>query len=233
MEYVENLNWPKHQNDPDNWIEIPEFNVRPQDVEFRGFAYPIYAPKMVNPQFRLSIWEMVKAVRSQARKRFKSLSDLRAAHISLLDRVVLFDKEFTTETYSDDEVFAFRYESIFYNLERCLQFHKKDKNNSIVALARAGSDLAEMMIEKPIDEEAVRDFRTEMAKQGALAKLANDPKQKDKATVRVCWDAWQKNPDDYEGKAEFAQDMIKQFPNLKSQPVIARWCLAWERKTRT
>ena len=234
MESLKNNNWHLHQNDPDNWIEIPDFNVLPHDVSFEGFAYPIMGPTTNDGwQVRVSVWEIVKAVRNQAKKRFKSLSDLRAAHISLLDRVVLFDKEFTTETYSDDEVFAFRYESIFYNLERCLQFHKKDKNNSIVAFARAGSDLAEMMIEKPIDGEAVRDFRTEMAKQGALAKLAKDPKQKDKATVRVCWDAWQKNPDDYEGKADFARDMHKQFPNLKSQPVIAGWCLAWERETRT
>lgn len=67
-------------------------------------------------------------------------------------------------------------------------------------------------------------------------KLKNDPKQKDKAVVRECWDEWQKmpfNPDGtkkYKGKAAFARDMRDKFPNLESQPVIEGWCRAWERK---
>lgn len=72
-----------------------------------------------------------------------------------------------------------------------------------------------------------------MARSGAIAMLAIDPKQKDKAIVRRCWDAWQKNPDDYERKADFARDMREQFPKLKSQPVIERWCREWERETKT
>jgi len=228
---MKNNNWPVHQNDPDNWIKIPEFNVFPQDVSFEGFAYPIMGPTTNDGwQVRVPVWEIVKAVRSQAKKRFKSLADLRAAYADLLDRVVLFDKEFTTEKYSDDEVFAFRYESIFYNLERCLQSHKNDKNSSIIALARAGSDLAEMMIEKPIDGGAMREIRSGIGRSGALGKLANDPKQADKALVRQCGDAWQKQPDRYKSKAAFARDMRDKFPNLESQPVIEGWCRAWERK---
>ena len=231
MEFLKNNNWHTHQNDPDNWIKIPEFNVLPQDVDFQGFAYPVMGPTTNDCwQVRVSVWEIVRAVRKQAKKRFKSLADLRAAHISLIDRVGLFDKEFTIETYSDDEVFAFRYESIFYNLERCLQSHKKDKNGSIVALARAGSDLAEMMIEKPIDGEAMREIRSGIGRTGATAKLAADPKQKDKSLVRGCWDDWQKKPDRYKGKAAFARDMRDKFPSLESQPVIEGWCRAWERE---
>lgn len=233
MEYVKNLNWPKHQNDPDNWIVIPEFNVRPQDVEFRGFIYPIYAPKMLNPQFRLSIWEMVKAVRSQARKRFKSLADLKNAHATAFEKYAAVDPEYATLDWSKDEIFAFRYISFFWSLEECIHAYAKNKIKSITALATAGSDVAAMMIERPIDPDSVRDMRTEMAKQGALAKLAKDPKQKDKATVRECWDAWQRNPQTYKGKAAFARDMREKFSNLESQPVIEGWCRAWERETRT
>lgn len=67
------------------------------------------------------------------------------------------------------------------------------------------------------------------ARFAAFARHAKDPKQADKALVRVCWDTWQKNPCDYPGKAEFARDMLRQFPNLKSQPVIEGWCRKWER----
>ncbi len=69
-------------------------------------------------------------------------------------------------------------------------------------------------------------------RKGAATKLANDEKQKYKATIRVCWDAWQKNPDDYESKSAFALDMLKQFTILKNQRVITGWCLDWERETK-
>jgi hypothetical protein len=75
-----------------------------------------------------------------------------------------------------------------------------------------------------------RDRDSKFATYKAHLRHAKDPKQKDKALVRVCWDAWQRNPDDYGGKAEFANDMKRQFPNLISQPVIEGWCRTWERE---
>ncbi len=62
-------------------------------------------------------------------------------------------------------------------------------------------------------------------------KLKVDPKQADKALVHECWIDWQKQTDRYKGKAAFARDMRDKFPNLESQPVIERWCRAWERGT--
>lgn len=67
-----------------------------------------------------------------------------------------------------------------------------------------------------------------VAIQGAFAKLAIDPKQKDKLQVRDCWDEWKKHPDRYKGKAAFARDMLDKFESLKSQPVVERWCREWE-----
>jgi len=63
---------------------------------------------------------------------------------------------------------------------------------------------------------------------GAYAKLAMDPKQKDKLQVRDCWDEWKKQPDRYKGKAAFARDMLGKYESLKSQPVVERWCREWE-----
>lgn len=67
---------------------------------------------------------------------------------------------------------------------------------------------------------------------GAQAKLAADPKQKDKGLVRECWDEWQVQPNRYKGKAAFARDMLSKFENLQSQPVIEGWCRLWERENR-
>ena len=74
-------------------------------------------------------------------------------------------------------------------------------------------------------------LRSNFAKSGAKAKLATDLKQKDKASVRECWDIWQKEPDRYKGKAAFARDMRDKYINLESQPVIEGWCREWGRKT--
>lgn len=232
MEFLPNNNWHLHQNDPDNWINIPDFDVLPLDVNFKGFEYPIMGPTNNESwKVRYFVWEIVKAVRTQAKKRFKSITDLKIAHISMIDRVGIFDKDFTIETYSDDELFAYRYHSIFYSLNRCLQLYKSDINTSIGALASAGADLAEMMIEKPIDGETMRKIRSGIGRSGANAKLAADPKQKAKALIRECWDDWQKDPVRYKSKAAFARDMRDKFPNLESQPVIEGWCRLWERKT--
>ena len=69
-------------------------------------------------------------------------------------------------------------------------------------------------------------------RRGAKNKLANDPKQRDKAIVRECWELWQKQPNSYGGKAAFARDMRDKFPNLESQPVIEGWCRVWERESK-
>ena len=89
------------------------------------------------------------------------------------------------------------------------------------ALSRQTAQIGGMLEKSRFDE------RLNLAKTGALAKLAADPKQKDKAMVRECWDAWQKQPDRYRGKAAFARDMLDKFENLESQPVIERWCREW------
>lgn len=77
-----------------------------------------------------------------------------------------------------------------------------------------------------------------VARNAARAMLAKSPKQKEKAMVRECWDAWQKNPlyegkIRYKGKSAFAKDMLSKYENLDSQRVIESWCLAWERETAT
>jgi hypothetical protein len=69
--------------------------------------------------------------------------------------------------------------------------------------------------------------RSELAKQGGLARLANDPKQAEKTFVFECWQSWQKKPDSYKSKAAFSRDMITKCEHLVSQKIIEDWCRAW------
>jgi hypothetical protein len=71
--------------------------------------------------------------------------------------------------------------------------------------------------------------RSEMARMGVMAKLANDPRQKEKAFIFECWQAWQKLLDTYPSKAAFAKDMIAKCEHLKSQKKVEDWCREWEK----
>lgn len=79
--------------------------------------------------------------------------------------------------------------------------------------------------------------KAEREKKGAKAKLANDPKQQEKITVKECWEAWQIKPDQYKNKTKFASAMIDKFKpdnpdedskHLSSVKVITDWCRDWK-----
>lgn len=74
---------------------------------------------------------------------------------------------------------------------------------------------------------------TANARKAAIARIANDPRQKEKATIYECWQAWQLKPDSYKSKAAFARDMLTKFDHLKSTKVIEDWCREWQTKTGT
>jgi len=104
---------------------------------------------------------------------------------------------------------------------------------SWMSVALQGRDYEEMLTG------ALSRHAAELAKyradrrRGAKNKLATDPKQRDKAIVRECWEAWQKNPENYKGKAAFARDMLDKFQSLENINVIAKWCREWEEETKT
>ena len=72
-----------------------------------------------------------------------------------------------------------------------------------------------------------------MAYRAALARVAADPKQKEKAFVFQCWQDWQKKPESYKSKAAFAKDMLTKCEKLDSQKVIEDWSRAWEKSSKS
>jgi hypothetical protein len=125
-------------------------------------------------------------------------------------------------------------------------------NEAVIADLFDGRGLSEVMLEiaslrdrlKPPEHVvrainiATKSARRMQAKLGAQAKLANDPKQEDKAKVRECWDAWQKNPlnpdgtKKYKDKSAFALDMVTTWDHLKRTRTVTDWCLDWEREAK-
>lgn len=145
-----NRNWARHRRDPDNWIVIPEFNLLPEDVGFEGFRSPIFGKIIFSP-IQTSIWEMVKAVRIQARRKFQSLADLNALYkASCMKSGHQGNYDEDLNSWTSLEYFAAKYVNFFKNIETCLVSFSTDKFRSIGALAQAGNQVAGMMLEEPL-----------------------------------------------------------------------------------
>ncbi|KAF0843439.1 hypothetical protein FNL37_0865 [Methylovorus glucosotrophus] len=71
--------------------------------------------------------------------------------------------------------------------------------------------------------------RAQFARSGAIAKLAKDPKQKEKSFIYECWLEWKNNPLSYKSKASFARDMLQKCEHLTSNKIIEDWCRDWEK----
>ena len=68
--------WAIDQLDPDNWLRISDFGVRPEDVLFKGFSGAIVVPQSIDLRHRHeNIRSLVKLVRSKIRKQFNSLAE--------------------------------------------------------------------------------------------------------------------------------------------------------------
>lgn len=75
----------------------------------------------------------------------------------------------------------------------------------------------------------LKNGRASFSSKGAQARLANDPKQKAKEEVKLCWLSWQEHPTRYKGTAAFARDMLDKFNDtLESHKVIEAWCRRWK-----
>ncbi|SSW66661.1 hypothetical protein AVE30378_02200 [Achromobacter veterisilvae] len=77
------------------------------------------------------------------------------------------------------------------------------------------------------DPDLQSDLRRAQARAGALAKLSADPKQRDKALVRECWQAWQAKPESYPSQAAFARDMLTKCAHLVNTRTVEDWCREW------
>lgn len=231
-----NADWIRLQNNPDNWLEIPDFNVCPIDVEFRGFSRPIVGPTDKDTAFHAAVRELVSEVRGHAHKRFKSVADLLRIDDEGAQRfeIELVSKCSSISPPSGDELFVYRYDCIFAYLDAAIEDYARKKNGAIESLAFAALEVAKMMTNAAIDpQELKKSVHSEFSKKGGDKKWANSPKKSEKDQVKELWTDWQDEPFSpngeikYKSKTKFAKDMLEKFSNLESQAVIERWDRKW------
>lgn len=233
---MKNGNWLKHQNDPDNWITIPEFNVLPIDVNFNGFAYPILGPRANDFYWKVPIFDAVGAVRALARKRFDTLASLKEQlHKAIMsDEVIIDPFEENPITWSTEQIFAWRYGTFFIHILNAVTYFPHKKPEAMGQLAYAMCYALDLSSGMPLSASNVKAIRSELGKTGAAAKLKKDKdgKQSSKQEVYTCWKLWRQDPNRYSGPTAFARDMREKYENLDSEEVIRRWCRIWEAATQ-
>lgn len=234
------LAWAIDRNDPDNWLTIPEFYVNPKDVDFKGFARPILGPEPEGREMKAAIRELVKVVRTEARKRFNSEDELLTLYFTAWKRAS--DEHHAAgikghlppveeRHWSDDEVFGLRYFWIIQELKGCIRHYSRGQlSHSLDLLAEAASTAAALLVKMPIHADIAKAVRAQQAAKAVKVKLAKDPRQEAKRLVKECWQEWRAHPTRYRTKAAFAKDMLDKFDRLVSQPVITGWCRQWEKE---
>lgn len=99
-------------------------------------------------------------------------------------------------------------------------------------VAHAGQSLAIARLEDAVTTIPALS-RTAVAKRGASAKLANDPKQLAKRRVRELWEEWQTGARLHSGAAAFARFVVGEIEAIQSTQVVERWCRTWTKEKRT
>jgi hypothetical protein len=220
--------WVGDQNDPDNWLTIPDFNVNPQDVNFEGFAFPIYNGESPDGgEFRGSARRMVSTLRAEARARFTSQQELNLVHFTAWKKASdeappsQYLPDISLRGWTNDEVFACRYFWILQNLKGCLKHFRRGKRldliDSLNFFAEAASLMADTLMNKPLSPESVRQILSSQASHAASRKNVD--------ARRWVWSEWEKHGTaEYLGnKTEFCKTYVQlvanQYQNGSGEPL--------------
>lgn len=140
---------------PDAWIEIPEFGVKPSEVNEMGFAYFVADPEQpVSSAFDMIY--LIRAARKLAQVEFKTLKEMHAVQEDSVFNLGLCIAEYGNdkgqarwrETLNDRQRVAFVYSAIMRGLRA--RYDPKMKQEAVVqALARAAHSLLAWTTEGP------------------------------------------------------------------------------------
>lgn len=131
-------------NDPDNYLEIPEFHVKPPAVNFEGFLYPIYRPGWP-ATFSEGLHHAVVTARGNAMQLFKSVQEIKEAYDRFIGACVWDEDTYGVvpgRDWTDEEVMAHLYVSFFHEMRGCwLDFSGKRYKSAASKLSFAFSHL--------------------------------------------------------------------------------------------
>ena len=68
-------------DNPDTWAHIPEFDVKPSEVEFQGFSDFVFGPK-TDTNLSENLVDLIRIARKLVRKEFKTLKDVHQSNLA-------------------------------------------------------------------------------------------------------------------------------------------------------
>jgi hypothetical protein len=128
-------------DDPDVWIIIPDFGVRPSTVDFEGFSLPVFSPMNLGSETPGHLADLIRASRALAQRHFKTLSELRLTYADALD-VMEGDNPEPNEMHRT----ALLYQFVMYDLEQATSSNWTPEKQ-LEALASASSTLTTWLLD--------------------------------------------------------------------------------------
>ncbi len=166
--------WLRDQNDPDNWLIIPEFGVNPQSVAFKGFAFPIVGPCTENPDAANSIRAMLRAGRKKIRSEFATQSSMMSKALEAHDTDV---REWSALHRS-----AFAFHLLAVSIDEAVKA-SSNLERRFSSLAQAGSILAAWITGDTDAIVKMKRFQSNGSIGGLRSAVARQEKAIDKASV--------------------------------------------------
>ena len=130
-----------YRNNPDAWIDIPEFRIKPFDVNYEGFAIPVFGLD-VDYEFTENLIGIIGSARKLAMRSFKKMAALDFIYELGLRKI---KKE---RALIGCEKVAVNYRLIMWNLELVVSPHTTQELK-LEELAFAASDLAVWAVDGP------------------------------------------------------------------------------------
>ena len=132
MRQLEN---PNDWDNPDAWLYIPKFGVKPSEVNFEGFRHPIFTPKT---DYALSenIVSLIGTARKLIQIDFSKIDELDQFFIEALDELENPDAILTQRHRA-----AVLYKLFLFDIEQTTRL-RTSPNKKLAAMASAASSLA-------------------------------------------------------------------------------------------
>ena len=132
MSYLEN---PNDWDNPDAWLYIPKFGVKPSEVNFEGFRYPIFTTK-ADYGLAENIVSLIGTARKLIQIDFNNIDELNQSFIEALDELENPDAILRQRLRA-----AVLYKLFISDIER-VTTSRTSPNKKLVAMASAASSLA-------------------------------------------------------------------------------------------
>ena len=139
--------WSERQNDPNNWLKIPEFGVAPEDVAFEGFSLPIVGPGGDPFGYLESVRDMVEVARAHAKLVFGSQANLFEAATHAWDA---FDSGTDPASWDQKQAAALRFTLMMQALQGAVSCRGKQPLPRVLReVAFAASMLSDFLVNRP------------------------------------------------------------------------------------